>query len=141
MNVRKSVTKSLSIQTICTYFSNTQIVLGHTYGIFKNSKRLQEHHWRNQCAGKCKGQDATLSLGHPIFPPSKSGHGTYFWGIDDTISTFLGKNLYLGSIGIAKPTLTFQSKINIYFPRCKVAMGPISQTFARGTPLEQDVCR
>ena len=32
----------------------------------------------------------------------------------------LRKNLYLGSIGI---TLTFQSKINIYFPKFKVVMG------------------
>ena len=68
MNVRKSLTRSLSNQSICTYISNTQIVMG------------------------------------------------------------------------PKPTLTFQSKTNIYFPGFKVAMGPISRTFAKGIPLEQDVC-
>ena len=43
------------------------------------------------------------------------------WRNDNTTYSFLGKNLYLGSIGI---TLTFQSKISIYFPRFKVVMGP-----------------
>ena len=49
---------------------------------------------------------------------------TTFWGIDDTKSLFLGKNLYLKSIGITKPTLTFQSKISIYFLKVQVVMGP-----------------
>ena len=39
-------------------------------------------------------------------------------------SQFLGKSLYLGLIGIVKPTLTFQSNISIYFLRFKVVMGP-----------------
>ena len=46
------------------------------------------------------------------------------WSIDDTTNSFLGKNLYLGSMGIVKPTLTFKSKINIYFLRFKVVMEP-----------------
>ena len=67
MNVRKPLTRSLSNQYICTYFSNTQIVMGPTYEIFRNPKRQQEHPWRNQCANECNDQEATLSLGHPIF--------------------------------------------------------------------------
>ena len=51
-NVRKPLTRSLSNQSICTYFSNTQIVLGPTYEIFRNPKRQQEHPWRNQCVGE-----------------------------------------------------------------------------------------
>ena len=47
MNVRKPLIRSLSNQSICTHFSNTQIVLGPTYEIFRNSKRQQEHPWRN----------------------------------------------------------------------------------------------
>ena len=35
-----------------------------------------------------------------------------------------GKTFYLGSIRIVKPTLIFQSKTNIYFPRFIVVMGP-----------------
>ena len=60
MNVRKPLTRSLSNQSIYTYFSNTQIVLGPTYGIFRNLMRQQEHHWKNQCAGECNDQEATL---------------------------------------------------------------------------------
>ena len=124
MNMRKPLTRSLSNQSICTYFSNTQIILGPTYEIFRNPKRQQEHPWKNQCADEFNGQKSTLVLGHPIFLQSKSGHGTCFWRIDDTTSPFLGKSLYLGSMVITKPTLTFKLKINIYFPMFKVAMGP-----------------
>ena len=45
MNVRKPLTRSLSNQSICTYFSNTKIVQGPTYEIFRNLKRQQEHRW------------------------------------------------------------------------------------------------
>ena len=71
MNVRKPLTRSLSNKSICTYFSNTQIVLGPIYEIFRNPKREQEHPWRNQCAAKCNSQEATLSLDHPYFSNPK----------------------------------------------------------------------
>ena len=138
MNVRKPLIRSLSNRSICTYFSNTQIVLGLM-------RYLEIRRGNKNTLGEINvltNAMAKKPFYHQVIP--------YFSSLKVVMeptfrelmtSPFFGKSLYLGSIVIAKPILTFRSKINIYFPRFKAAMGPISLTFARYKLLEHDVCR